>query len=201
MSVVKTGVFQSLSKLSAIGQSAIIQARSPVPEPQHSSARPLITLEQRLEFLDEGIHDLTNLIAELIAEDADENEQLEYAAELRIFRDARDEIVYLRRGVLRLRITGPQPRDYEEWIPWAYEQMRPRTPQGTPEPEYDCSDWLRWAKSKTTVVRVVRAQSAGQASPVATPPSKPPRKSPRRFWSLKIALRRFWVAISVTRSR
>jgi hypothetical protein len=202
MSVVKLGVSQSPSKLSAIGQSAIVPARSRMSEPQYFDARPLETPQQRLEFLDECIEDLKHRIADLVGEDADECEQLENAAELRIFQDARYEIVYLMREVSRLRITGPQPRDYEGWIPWAYEQTRSRAPQGIPEPEYDWSHLPRWAQSKRTLVRIPSAApKAGHAPTVARQPSKPPRKSPTRFWSLKIALRRFRVAISVTRSR
>jgi hypothetical protein len=202
MSLVKLSVSQSLSKLSVVGRNAIVSARPRMSDPPYSDARILVTLEQRLEFLDEDIEYLKKLIVELVAEGASEEEQLEYAAELRTERDARDEIVYLMREVSRSRITGPQPRDYEEWIPWAYEQLHPRPPQTTPEPEYDWSDWVRWAKSKRTLVRVpLHARNTEHPLPVARHPSRTPAKPRRRFWSLKIALRRFWVAISVTRSR
>ena len=211
MSVVKLGISQSLLNLPAVGQNPIIPARCRMSEPQYSSARPLMTLEQRLEFLDESIEDLKNRIADLVAENADEGEQLESAADLRIYQEARYEIVYLMRAVSRLRITGPQPCDYEDWIPWAYEQIRPRAPGETPEPEYEhrWTDWRRWAQSKRTLVRVplrapnipFRAQKTERDPPVVRPTKGPPRKSPMRFWLLKIALRRFWLAISVTRSR
>lgn len=209
MHVVKLGVSQSLSILPANGQNAIVPARSVMSDPQYSGAWRCETPQQRLEFLDECIEDLKNLIAEAVAGGADECEQLEYVADLRTFWGARDEIVCLMREVSRLRITGPQPRAYEEWIPWAYEQMRPRTPQGTPEPEYDWSDQLRWARSKRTLVRAplraphipFRAQKTEHDPPVVRLPKNPPRKSRIRFWSLKIALRRFWLAISVTHSR
>ncbi len=203
MSIVRVAhASQSVLQFSPVRENPTLPTRSQVSTPQDSDTRMFITPEEKVQILDEHIYELRNLVAELIDQDAYPDEDMrDYVAELRYSREKRDEIIHLMRELSRLQITGHPPCDYEEWIPWAYEQMRPRAPQGIPEPEYDWSDRLRWAQSKRTLVRIAPAAPKAAHAPTVASGSKPPRKSPTRFWSLKIALRRFWVAISVTRSR
>jgi len=183
-------------EFSSAGSDSITPARPPVSTPQVPATKAFITIEEHLRFLDQNISHLQNLISEMIAEDTYSYEDMrDYVAELRHSRESRNEIIHLTRELSRLQIAEEQPRDYGQWIPWAYEKTRSVAAKEPAEQEQDYRGAWRWAEAEEASRETMRL-SLGLKSP-----RKERRKSQARNWLLRIIFRRFSCVISLGRKR
>lgn len=140
------------------------------------------TPEERLQFLNQEIQSLRDLLAEELCDPWDFDEIRELKQQLDYYQAQKSELVWYFQELSKLGLTEEAPRYCDEWMTWAQRKIGEhrqkaryeRRVDEEPAPNYE--GWLQWARSKRTIVLKPLRQGAAKQAETRVPARQPKRK-------------------------